>query len=142
MIVGFPGESDDEWRQTEAFVAEMAFGHVHIFAYSPRNGTKAAGMPGQIDHAVKRARSAALHRIADTGRRSALAAAVGRTHAVLIEGRDDSGAWTGYTPNYLRVALDPMPGLADNSIVAVDVQRLDAAGSRLEGRISAAQPDI
>ena len=53
IIVGFPGETEQEWQQTLDFAGQMAFGHIHIFAYSPRAGTKAAGMPDQLSREVK-----------------------------------------------------------------------------------------
>lgn len=53
IIVGFPGESEQEWQQTLEYVERTGFGHMHIFSYSRREGTKAAEMPGQIDIATK-----------------------------------------------------------------------------------------
>jgi len=115
IIVGFPGETDDEWRQTLDFAAEMDFGHIHIFAYSPRAGTKAAGMPHQLSRELKRARSQQLHELAADSRRRVLEKAVGSVNEVLVEGRtrqaaDGTEAWSGYTANFLRVDLP-----ADNS---------------------------
>ena len=57
VIVGFPGETEDEWDQTLGFVQDMGFGHLHIFAYSARTGTKAAGLPNPVPREVKRRRS-------------------------------------------------------------------------------------
>ena len=57
IIVGFPGETAKEWQETLAFVEAVHFGHIHIFAYSPRAGTKAANLPDPITRGVKRERS-------------------------------------------------------------------------------------
>ena len=134
IIVGFPGESDAEWRQTLGFTEEMAFGHVHIFAYSPRAGTKAAGMPQQITRAAKRQRSEQLHALARRSRRQALQQAIGQRFDVLIEGAEDGAAgWSGYTPNYLRVALAAGHGDAlENRIVTVRGVDITADGARLQ----------
>jgi threonylcarbamoyladenosine tRNA methylthiotransferase MtaB len=108
IIVGFPGESDAEWRQTMAFVESTGFGHVHIFSYSPRGGTKAAALPGQVRGDVKKARSREMHRLAREMKRRTLERHVGRCLPVLVEGRYGGAAegdWFGYTPNYLPVRL-------------------------------------
>ena len=132
IIVGFPGESDEEWRQTLAFAQEMQFGHIHIFAYSPRTGTKAAGMPDQLPRDTKRARSRQLHELAQAGRHSTLQQAVGQSFDVLIEGRGEDGkSWSGYTPNYLRVELQGNGGDVENHILQVRAMGVSADGERL-----------
>lgn len=111
IIVGFPGESEEEWRESLNFIEETGFGHIHIFSYSRREGTKAAALPGQIDNDTKKARSKALHKIADDLKRDFLSRNLGRTFPVLWEGQserlpDGKTRVFGYTPNYLRVACD------------------------------------
>ena len=142
IIVGFPGETDAEWQETLGFAAEMAFGHIHIFAYSPRTGTKAAGMPGQVAREVKRARSEQLHDIARRSRRRVLEAARGQDFEVLIEGRGDQpegtdALWSGYTPNYLRVEIDDTRRDLDNQIVRARAEGLSDDGERLIARLIA-----
>ncbi len=111
IIVGFPGETDAEWHETLEFADRIGFGHIHIFAYSPRAGTKAAGLPGQVPAELKKARGAALHQLARTMKRATFERFLGRTLPVLVEARcgdgPDSGCWTGYTPNYLPVRIVP-----------------------------------
>jgi threonylcarbamoyladenosine tRNA methylthiotransferase MtaB len=138
IIVGYPGETDDEWAQTLAFVEQMAFGHVHIFAYSPRSGTKAATLPDQVPRDVKRERSRQLHALAARGREQTLRRAVGQTAEVLIETRevnaDGRPCWTGYTPNYLRVEVEAVDtGDLENQLVPVALQGLSDDGERLRG---------
>jgi threonylcarbamoyladenosine tRNA methylthiotransferase MtaB len=132
IIVGFPGESEDEWAQTLAFASEMQFGHIHIFAYSPRAGTRAAGMPGQISRDVKRTRSQQLHALAEHSRRATLQRATGRTYELLVEQRTAGGHWTGYTPSFLRVDLHA-DGAEDleNRIVTVETRTMCEQGQRL-----------
>ena len=135
IIVGFPGESDAEWQQTLAFAEAMQFGHIHIFAYSPRAGTKAAGMPGQLPREVKRARSQQLHGLAARSRRLVLERAVGQEYAVLVEGRDgDTAGWGGYTPNFLRVEVaDDNAGALENRILQVRAVGVSEDNERLLG---------
>ena len=132
IIVGFPGETDDEWTQTLAFARQMDFGHIHIFAYSPRSGTKAAGMAGQVPRDLKRARSQQLHELAATSRRRVLQRFAGQSFDVLIERRMESGNWSAYTPNFLRVEL--APGNADdleNQLMQVTTTAVSDDGERL-----------
>lgn len=102
LMVGFPGETDAEHEESMAFVRAVGFGHVHIFAYSSRVGTKAAGLPGQLARQVKRDRSAQAHTVAGELEAAYLRRYVGTSRPVLWEGRR-GGAWLGHTDNYLRV---------------------------------------
>ena len=136
IIVGFPGETDTEWAETLAFVERMGFGHIHVFAYSPRAGTKAAGLPEQVARETKRARSRQLHQIARQSSRAVLEQAIGETQPVLVEQRAETGdaVWLGYTPGYLRVEVAAGDGqdLA-NHIVEVALKGVNRAGDRLTG---------
>ena len=134
IIVGFPGETDQEWRETLEFVDELAFGHLHIFAYSPRQGTKAAQLPDPVSREIKRQRSEILHALGEKSKRQMLRNQLGRTLPVLVEGSAETG-WSGYTPNYLRVAIE---AAADrdlgNRIVDIELTALDAANGQLRGQ--------
>jgi threonylcarbamoyladenosine tRNA methylthiotransferase MtaB len=106
VMVGFPGESEADFQASYAFVAEMAFARLHVFPYSPRPGTPAARLPGQVRRRERRARSQAMRRLG-----SELAACfrrrfIGREMDVLWEHRRDDGAWPGLTDNYVRVLND------------------------------------
>ena len=104
IIVGFPGETDAEWQQTIDYLGEFDFGHIHIFAYSPRPGTKAAGLPSPVPDAVKKARSSELHGMLDSMRLRQLEKQVGKTLPVLVESFSEGRYW-GYTPNYFRIGF-------------------------------------
>ena len=108
VIVGFPGETEAEWQRTLEVVEDIGFGHLHIFAYSPRPGTKAAALPGQVGEEIKKSRSQELHRLGKVLERDTLARFVGRSPRVLIEGRSASrpDRWFGYTPNYLPILIE------------------------------------
>ena len=107
IIVGFPGETEEEFAASLAFVGEMAFGHVHVFPYSAREGTPASLLPDQVPVAVKKERAQAMREAAKADKAAHLARFVGQTRAVLWEREtvDDAGRsrWRGLTDNYLRV---------------------------------------
>ncbi len=108
LIVGFPGETDQEFAKSLEFVKEIGFGHVHIFGFSPREGTRAATLPDPVDHATIRNRSREMHRLAACMKGQFMERYVGSTRPVLWEGSghaDADGAHRhqGYTDNYLRV---------------------------------------
>ncbi len=138
IIVGFPGESDAEWRQTMEFLRQLQFSHMHIFSYSPRPGTKAAGLPSQVDTNTKRQRSKELHQLMSEMKSASLQAALNQSVEVLVESRvtlDDGDYYVGYTPNYLRIRF-PVPNkdsLLENNIVSVEITAVDHQNGRLTG---------
>jgi threonylcarbamoyladenosine tRNA methylthiotransferase MtaB len=134
IIVGFPGETESEWQQTLDFVEETGFGHLHIFAFSPREGTKAASLPDPVSREVKRQRSEALHQLGESMKRSTLESYLGRTLPILMEGSGENG-WAGYTPNFLRVQLEPTPGVSlENQIVKIQLSGISGDAQSLTGR--------
>ena len=105
LIVGFPGETEDEFAQTLAFLERCGFSALHIFPYSRREGTPAADMPGQVPRHVKEDRA---HRAAEAAkllRQRWLTGWVGETLPVLFEEEKD-GLWRGYAPNYTEVVAE------------------------------------
>ena len=133
LIVGFPGETDDEWSQTRAFVEAMGFSDMHIFVYSPRQGTAAARMKGRVPGPVARQRSRELHAIAAASRRAALERHLGSSRPVLWEGTQ------GYTDNYLRVETAGGADL-DNQITGAALVGISDDGRRLIGEAAAGSP--
>ncbi len=109
VIVGFPGETEEEFQQTKAFLRQVGFYEMHIFKYSRRHGTRAAEMEGQLTEAQKAVRSDCL---IELGREMSCAyrrAFAGTVQEVLFEeplARDGKTYWTGHTPNYIRVAME------------------------------------
>lgn len=104
MIVGFPGESKENFAETMDFAEKARFLAMHVFAYSPRRGTVAATLDGAVPEAEKAARSRALTSLAARLTEENLAAAVaaGRPLSVLFE-TCDGGVYTGHTPSFLPV---------------------------------------
>lgn len=135
IIAGFPGETDDEWRQTLDFVADIGFGQVHIFAYSPRPGTKASNMPDQVPTEIKRQRSQEMHDLARRMKGETLTSQLGRQLPILVEGRHSGkpdSDWFGYTPNYLPARLVSAPA-ADltNQLLQVELAAIHPDGESL-----------
>ena len=105
LIVGFPQETQEEFDQSLAFVSRCGFSAMHIFPYSPRPGTPAADMDGQVPKPVKEARVQAAAQVADELRQAYLERQVGRTVPVLFEEQRD-GLWQGHAPNYVLVRAE------------------------------------
>ena len=102
MIVAFPGETEEEFTESLAFIRKCAFADMHIFPYSRRPGTPADKMPGQHNNATKEARSRAAIALAEEMSRAYREGFVGRTLEVLFEEREGE-FYTGHAPNYIKV---------------------------------------
>ena len=102
LIVGFPGETEEEWSQTKRFVQRMGFAKIHAFPYSRRPGTPAHDMEGQVDYEVRHARTLEAIRMSLEAEGAFACAHLGRTLSVLWESESD-GVWSGLSANYLRV---------------------------------------
>ena len=129
IIAGFPGETEAEWEQSMAFIASVGFGHVHIFPYSPRSGTKAASLPDQVDKATKQRRCRELAQLAAEMKTQALQAMVDKQAEVLWEKpvREDHRGqprFSGYTPNYHRVEIHSDDNL-EYHVTSTTLQRVD-----------------
>lgn len=106
VMVGFVGESDEEFSQSLSFCEEMGFAKTHVFPYSRRKGTSADKMDGHIPERIKHERSnVMISRMLDEQKRF-LQNQVGKRTTVLIEAVDKDGVYDGYTPNYTRVKLN------------------------------------
>lgn len=131
IITGFPGESDEDFEQTYQLASELHFAKAHVFRFSPRQGTPAARMKGQIKDEIKKARSERLLALNETDARDFRQQFLDETVEVLIEG-SKHGRWEGLTDNYLRVELTEMPGPQDhnwqNTIVRVRLESLVEEG--------------
>ena len=119
VIVGFPGETDEEFETTERYLERIHFYEMHIFQYSRREGTKAAAMPDQVPEAVKKERSEKLlalgHRMSEEFRRYYLG---GQVTALLEEEflYDGKRYYTGYTKEYVKVAVETEKDLSNTFV--------------------------
>lgn len=132
IMVGFAGETEEEFRRSAAFVEKIGFAKVHIFPYSRRPGTAADRAPDQIAADIKKQRAARMAEAAKRTRETFLKSQIGRTEKLLVETRNKDGRYEGYTPNYTPVFID-----ADDSIVGkiVDVRITDIYGDGCFGEL-------
>lgn len=124
VITGFPGEDEDEFAQSLAFVREMEFLKVHVFPFSSRPGTPAADFAGQLPKAERARRAAEMQAAADEIRAGWIAKQQGRHARVLLEKPLPSGLFTGYTESYIPVALAAL-GHSQGEIVEVTLGSFD-----------------
>ena len=104
LIVGFPGETEEEFAQSLALVQRCRLARVHVFPYSRRQGTPAAAMPGQVPNAVKADRAHRAGEVLSQVHTAWLAGWVGQTVPVLFE-EEKGGWWRGYGPQYMEVRV-------------------------------------
>lgn len=142
IIVGFPGETSDEWRQTMDTVESIGFGHLHIFSYSAREGTKAAGLPNQVADEIAKQRSIELHGLADKMKQEMLQLQINKQVEVLWEAgqpTEDSSCvrYTGYTPNFLRVeTIVKSDVILDSKLTSTNLGGLSSVSGFLTGEVA------
>lgn len=120
VIVGFPGETEEEFEQTEAYLEHIHFYEMHIFKYSKRKGTRAAVMPDQIDEQIKAARSEKLIALGHDMSKEFRKFYIGKNEEVLFEEKaviGDKEYFVGYTNEYVKVAKETDENL-ENQIVS------------------------
>ena len=127
VIVGFPGETQEDFISSLAFIQSCKFSKIHIFPYSKRHGTPAAIMPEQVPENIKKERAACLAELDIAGHRAFCQTMVGEKVSVLIETRNAEGLWEGLAPNYVRVFVDKQQELA-GKIIQVNVKKLYSTG--------------
>ena len=113
VIVGFPGESDEEFDQTLNFLKDIKLMHTHVFKYSPRKGTKAAEMKNQVDPKIKTDRSNILLDLCSENFRENCSKYIGKKMRVLFEEKDSNGYYDGLTDNYIRVKVKSDEEISD-----------------------------
>ncbi|MBQ9573586.1 MAG: tRNA (N(6)-L-threonylcarbamoyladenosine(37)-C(2))-methylthiotransferase MtaB [Acidaminococcaceae bacterium] len=121
VIVGFPGETEDDFATTCRFVKQCAFAKMHIFPYSMRRGTPAAARKDQVPEAIKKQRAEKLAELDREMQRSYFEANVGTVHTVLVEQpvTTENAAFAlveGLTDNYIRVEVSGNPGLCGEMV--------------------------
>ncbi len=139
IIVGFPGEDEKEFATSLAFVEQMGFAHMHIFTYSPREGTPAVRLPHHVPPEVKKQRSRIMHEVMRDMKRRHLHAYLQTVRPVLyetvVQENEEQRIWSGLTDNYLRV-LTPAPRGVDlyNRILPTHLTQV-VEGERLVGTL-------
>ena len=131
LITGFPGETEEEFAQTLAFIEKCGFAAMHIFPYSVRPGTKAAAMPDQCTAAVKERRAARAAEVAERMKQAYLRGCVGQTYPVLFE-QEKGGLYVGHAPNYCQVGVQGED--LHNAVRNVKIEAVD--GDMLIGELT------
>ena len=106
VMTGFPGETDDDFRETWRYLRSLDFTYLHVFPYSPRRGTPAATMPDQVDPRIKRERTRQLIALSDERKQGHIDRSVGEEAMVLVETKRRGGQLRGFTEHYVPVRLD------------------------------------
>ena len=132
IIVGFPGETEEEFNATYDFLKEINFYKMHVFKYSPRHGTKAEKMPNQIDGNIKEERSKKLIELSDKNEIEQNKRYINKNLDVLIE-EFEKGYYKGHTTNYIMVKIQENTNNLQNKIVTVKI--IDNEGIDLIGKI-------
>lgn len=144
IIVGFPGETEQEWRESLANIEKIGFGHLHIFTYSARAGTKAASLANPVPRSEKKKRARVLNQLAESMKRDTFKRYLGRRFPVLWEALSDADSHentvSGYTPNFLRVSTPAIPGL-ENTIKTVRLTGVLDSGIGLQGQFDC-RPEV
>ncbi len=132
IIVGFPGETEAEWDSTMEYIESVGFGHLHVFSYSAREGTKAAGLSNPIPNTIKKQRSLNMRQLGDRMKAEFYAGLVGAEANVLWEtgklNENRELVFHGYTPNYVKVQTIVANGVdsknsLENKITPVQIEQ-------------------
>ena len=127
IIVGFPGETEKEFQETMDTARRAGFSRIHVFKYSQRSGTTAAGMPDQISPDVKAERSGRLSDLSDKLAGDFYDRSIGETRTVLFERTVEKGSYMeGYTDNYIKVYIDSKSIDTEDILHKFTKVRLDA----------------
>ena len=132
MLVGFPGESEQEFENSYLFCRKIGFSHIHVFPYSPRPGTSAAKLLDQIDNHKKRDRTEKMLELSNESAQYFKKQFIGRIMSALWERKTGSAHWSGLTDNYLRVFVK-----GDESLVnrILSIRLTGEYGQGLQGEL-------
>jgi threonylcarbamoyladenosine tRNA methylthiotransferase MtaB len=125
VIVGFPGETDEDFEDTARFLKQLDISYMHVFTYSKRERTRAAKMDGHLPGNILKARSEQLHLLSDTKKRKFYEANRGRQEQVLFESDHVNGFMHGFTGNYIKVKTK-FDDKKVNTIVNVTLKEIDS----------------
>ena len=127
VIVGFPGETDERFLETYAFLSELNISYLHVFTYSERDNTEAATMEGVVPINVRKKRSKMLRGLSVKKRRAFYEKELGREYTVLFEGENKQGFIHGFTENYIKVKTPWNPVLI-NTLHKIKLIKIDDDG--------------
>jgi threonylcarbamoyladenosine tRNA methylthiotransferase MtaB len=131
LMVGFPGEGEENFKNTKKLMADLPISYYHVFAYSDRKGTRSYDLPDKVDYQVKKLRTRIM---IEQGQRKQYAfyhTHLGQTVQVLFENRQ-KGHWVGFTDNYMKVQVESDDDLR-NRVIPVQLDAIE--GDRIVGRV-------
>lgn len=127
VIVGFPGETDEEFLDTINFLKDIDISYLHVFTYSERANTTAVKLGDPVPMAVRRERSKQLHILSDKKKRAFYEQNIGSIRSVLFEHEEDNGVMYGFTENYVKVKM-PYDAAMVNTFQSVKLTEIDRDG--------------
>ena len=130
VIVGFPDETDDDFRETYRFIQELDVSYLHVFTYSERPNTAAAEMPNAVPMSVRRERNEMLRILSEKKRRAFYQQFVGNVREVLLESTKNGAFLSGFTDNYIKISLPKSSDTegGENQILPVELLDFNADG--------------
>lgn len=127
VIVGYPGETDEDFLETYRFLVTHELSYLHVFTYSERPNTAAASMDGEVNQATRNKRSKMLRALSVKKRRAFYESQLGKTATILFEAENKDGYITGFTENYVKVRA-PWNPIWVNTLHQVKLERIDEVG--------------
>jgi threonylcarbamoyladenosine tRNA methylthiotransferase MtaB len=127
VIVGFPGESDEDFMETVNFLKDLDISYLHVFTYSERANTGAPKLGTKVPMEKRRERSKILHLLSDRKKLAFYQTQVGKIKTVLFEQEENEGWLYGFSENYVKVKTPFNPNLV-NELVAVEFLEIDRDG--------------
>ncbi len=127
VIVGFPGETDDEFMETVDFLKDLDISYLHVFTYSERANTSAMKLGTAVPMNIRRERSKMLHILSDKKKRAFYESQVGTIRVVLLESDEDNGMMFGFTENYVKIKL-PFDASLVNTFQTIQLSEIDRDG--------------
>jgi threonylcarbamoyladenosine tRNA methylthiotransferase MtaB len=121
IMVGFAGETEQDFIESLEFCRSMGFATMHVFAYSKREGTKAYNFSNQVENSVKEARSKSMSEMARASEKEFLESQIGKTVTVLFE-KEEKGFWWGYSENYSYISVKSKENL-NNKILTAKIEK-------------------
>jgi len=127
VIVGFPGETDEDFMETVNFIKDLDVSYLHVFTYSERANTTAIKLGDAVPMNIRKERSKQLHILSDKKKRAFYESNIGKTGRVLFENEDNGGVMHGFTENYVKVKV-PFDASLSNTFQDVTLEEIDRDG--------------
>ncbi len=133
VIVGFPGETEEDFLETQKFIDELPVSYLHVFTYSERPNTKAINFPNSIDIALRKKRNHILRNLSDKKRREFFNSMINKNLNVLFEHENYNGMMKGYSSNYIRVSVPFNENLINQFVdIKIDKIGIDCCIGKIE----------